>query len=166
MVARDAARPAGEGAGGHHAPAHRQAQEMKITHVTTRALSTPRGQSPRGRAAEPTDKREFVLLRAGTDQSWSASGLTFFGGALTPALRARWTASPAHHRHGPEPGRGHRGESAGAWRAARARAVIFALALSAVDMPAGTFMGKAAAARSAHCWAACATARRRTRAAR
>src|SRR5438128_1331285 len=36
----------------------------------------------------PTDTREFVTLELVTDQGLTGVGLTFFGGALTPALRA------------------------------------------------------------------------------
>ena len=61
---------------------------MKITHVTTRHLRTP-GDNPLvvGLPA-PTDTREFVTLELGTDQGLTGIGLTFFGGALTPALKA------------------------------------------------------------------------------
>ena len=62
---------------------------MKITHVTTRALSTPAGNPLVVGLPEPTDTREFVLLELGTDQGLVGIGLTFFGGALTPAACAR-----------------------------------------------------------------------------
>jgi L-alanine-DL-glutamate epimerase-like enolase superfamily enzyme len=60
---------------------------MKITHVTTRHLRTP-GDNPLvvGLPA-PTDTREFVTLELGTDQGLVGIGVTFFGGALTPALK-------------------------------------------------------------------------------
>jgi L-alanine-DL-glutamate epimerase-like enolase superfamily enzyme len=61
---------------------------MKITHVTTRALSTPADNPLVVGLPAPTDTREFVLLELGTDQGLVGIGLTFFGGALTPALRA------------------------------------------------------------------------------
>lgn len=61
---------------------------MKITHVTTRVLSTP-ADNPLGVGLPaPTDTREFVTLELGTDQGLVGVGLTFFGGALTPALKA------------------------------------------------------------------------------
>ncbi|HJX87400.1 MAG TPA: hypothetical protein VJ277_07570, partial [Gemmatimonadales bacterium] len=61
---------------------------MKITHVTTRVLSTPADNPLVVGLPAPTDTREFVLLELGTDQGLVGIGLTFFGGALTPALRA------------------------------------------------------------------------------
>ena len=61
---------------------------MKISHVTTRVLSTPADNPLVVGLPAPTDTREFVLLELGTDQGLVGIGLTFFGGALTPALRA------------------------------------------------------------------------------
>jgi len=61
---------------------------MKISHVTTRVLSTPADNPLIVGLPAPTDTREFVLLELGTDQGLVGIGLTFFGGALTPALRA------------------------------------------------------------------------------
>src|SRR5687768_13926782 len=61
---------------------------MKITHVTTRVLSTPADNPLVVGLAAPTETREFVTLELGTDQGLVGIGLTFFGGALTPALKA------------------------------------------------------------------------------
>src|SRR6266508_2992668 len=61
---------------------------MKITHVTTRALRTPADNPLVVGLSAPTDTREFVTLELGTDQGAVGLGLTFFGGALTPALSA------------------------------------------------------------------------------
>src|SRR5207244_12308108 len=60
---------------------------MKITHVTTRVLSTPADNPLVVGLHAPTDTREFVLLELGTDQGLTGIGLTFFGAALTPALK-------------------------------------------------------------------------------
>ena len=60
---------------------------MKITHVTTRALRTPADNPLVVGLPAPTDTREFVTLELGTDQGAVGIGLTFFGGALTPALK-------------------------------------------------------------------------------
>ncbi len=60
---------------------------MKITHVTTRVLSTPADNPLVVGLPAPTDTREFVLLELGTDQGLTGIGLTFFGAALTPALK-------------------------------------------------------------------------------
>src|SRR3990172_7255951 len=61
---------------------------MKITHVTTRVLRTPADNPLVVGLPAPTDPREFVTLELGTDQGLIGVGLTFFGGALTPALKA------------------------------------------------------------------------------
>ena len=61
---------------------------MKITHVTTRVLRTPADNPLVIGLPAPTDTREFVTLELGTDQGLVGLGLTFFGGALTPALKA------------------------------------------------------------------------------
>jgi len=61
---------------------------MKITHVTTRILRTPADNPLVVGLPAPTDTREFVTLELGTDQGLTGIGLTFFGGALTPALKA------------------------------------------------------------------------------
>src|SRR5437764_5646009 len=61
---------------------------MKITHVTTRVLRTPADNPLVVGLPAPTDTREFVTLELGTDQGLVGVGLTFFGGSLTPALRA------------------------------------------------------------------------------
>ncbi len=61
---------------------------MKITHVTTRVLRTPADNPLVVGLPAPTDTREFVTVELGTDQGLVGLGLTFFGGALTPALKA------------------------------------------------------------------------------
>src|SRR5207253_9048329 len=60
---------------------------MKITHVTTRVLRTPADNPLVIGLPAPTDTREFVTLELGTDQGLVGVGLTFFGGALTAALK-------------------------------------------------------------------------------
>src|SRR5919109_1433436 len=62
--------------------------KMKITHVTTRVLRTPADNPLVIGLPAPTDTREFVTLALGTDQGLIGVGVTFFGGALTPALKA------------------------------------------------------------------------------
>src|SRR5712692_12087666 len=61
---------------------------MKITHVTTRVLRTPADNPLVVGLPAPTDTREFVTLELGTDQGLVGIGVTFFGGALTPALKS------------------------------------------------------------------------------
>src|SRR5437879_10399560 len=60
---------------------------MKITHVTTRVLRTPADNPLVVCLPAATDTREFVTLELGTDQGLVGVGLTFFGGALTAALK-------------------------------------------------------------------------------
>ena len=61
---------------------------MKVTHVTTRILRMP-ADNPLVVGLPPTtETREFVTLELGTDQGLVGIGITFFGGALTPALRS------------------------------------------------------------------------------
>jgi L-alanine-DL-glutamate epimerase-like enolase superfamily enzyme len=61
---------------------------MKITHATTRVLRTPADNPLVVGLPAPTETREFVTIELGTDQGLVGLGLTFFGGALTPALKA------------------------------------------------------------------------------
>jgi len=61
---------------------------MKITHVTTRVLSTPNDNELIVGLPTPPGSREFVTLELGTDQGLVGIGVTFFGAALTPALKA------------------------------------------------------------------------------
>src|SRR5262249_57305879 len=91
----------------------------------------------------PTDIREFVTLELGTDQGLVGVGLTFFGGALTPALKTAVDAL-AQLVMGDDPTR----VEAIAGKARRAAGSsgprgIFALALSAVDMACWDIKGKA-----------------------
>jgi len=90
---------------------------MKITHVTTRVLRTPADNPLVVGLPAPTDTREFVTLELGTDQGLVGLGLTFFGGALTPALKAAVDTAKCRRAAG---GSGPGG--------------IFTLALSAVDI--------------------------------
>ena len=117
---------------------------MKISHVTTRVLSTPADSPLVVGLPAPADTREFVLLELGTDQGLVGIGLTFFGGALTPALRAA-VDGLARLTVGMDPSQVEA-------IAAKCRRLagssgpggIFSLALSAVDMACWDLMGKAA----------------------
>ena len=116
---------------------------MKITHVTTRALRTP-GDNPLvvGLPA-PTDTREFVTLELGTDQGAVGLGLTFFGGALTPALKTA-VDELARLTIGEDPTQVE-AITAKLRRAAGSSGPggIFTLALSAVDIACWDLKGKA-----------------------
>jgi L-talarate/galactarate dehydratase len=117
---------------------------MRITHVTTRILSTPADNPLVTGLPAPTDTREFVTLELGTDQGLVGIGLTFFGGALTPALRAA-VDGLGRLAMGEDPSQV---ESivAKLRRAAGSSGPggIFSLALSAVDMACWDLRGKAA----------------------
>src|ERR1700675_2911996 len=116
---------------------------MKITHVTTRVLRTPADNPLVVGLPAPTDTREFVTLELETDQGLVGIGLTFFGGALTPALKAAVDAL-AGLIVGDDP------TQVEAIVAKLRRAAggsgpggIFALALSAVDIACWDLKGKA-----------------------
>jgi L-talarate/galactarate dehydratase len=117
---------------------------MKITRARTRVLSTPAdnplvvGLPPRG------DRREFVTLELDTDEGLVGVGLTFFGGALTPALKVA-VDELARRVVGEDPTRVE--AIAATLRAAAGSAGpggIFTLALSAIDIACWDLAGKAA----------------------
>jgi L-alanine-DL-glutamate epimerase-like enolase superfamily enzyme len=117
---------------------------MKITHVTTRVLRTPADNPLVVGLPAPTDTREFVTLELGTDQGLVGLGLTFFGGALTPALRTA-VDELARLAVGEDPTQ----VEAIAARLRRAAGTagpggIFTLALSAVDIACWDLRGQAA----------------------
>jgi L-alanine-DL-glutamate epimerase-like enolase superfamily enzyme len=116
---------------------------MKITHVTTRVLSTPADNPLVVGLPAPTDTREFVTLELGTDQGLVGLGLTFFGGALTPALKAA-VDGLARLTIGEDPTRVE-AIVAKLRRAAGASGPggIFTLALSAIDIACWDLRGKA-----------------------
>src|SRR2546429_9676910 len=116
---------------------------MKITHVTTRILRTPADNPLVVGLPAPTDTREFVTLELGTDQGLTGIGLTFFGGALTPALRV-----PVDGLAGLLVGDGPMQGEAIAAQARRAAGGsgpggLFTLALSAIDIACWDLKGKA-----------------------
>ena len=116
---------------------------MKITHVTTRVLSTPADNPLVVGLPTPTETREFVTLELGTDQGLVGLGLTFFGGALTPALRVAVEAL-AQLTVGEDPARVE-AIVAKLRRAAGSTGPggIFTLALSAIDLACWDLRGKA-----------------------
>jgi L-alanine-DL-glutamate epimerase-like enolase superfamily enzyme len=60
---------------------------MKIESVKTRILQTPADNPLVVGLPEPTATREFVTVEIRTDEGIEGIGITFFGGALTRALR-------------------------------------------------------------------------------
>ena len=117
---------------------------MKITHVTTHVLRTPADNPLVVGLPAPTDTREFVTLELGTDQGLTGVGLTFFGGALTPALRAA-VDGLARLVIGDDPAQTET-IAAKCRRAAGSSGPggIYTLALSALDMACWDLKGKAA----------------------
>ena len=116
---------------------------MKITHATTRVLSTPADNPLVVGLPPPADTREFVLLELGTDDGLEGVGLTFFGAAMTPALRAA-VDNLAEVVTGEDPRR----TEAIAARLRRAAGTsgpggVFTLAMSAIDLACWDIKGKA-----------------------
>ena len=116
---------------------------MKITHVTTRALRTPADNPLVVGLPASADTRDFVTLELGTDQGLIGIGLTFFGGALNPALKVA-VDELARLTVGEDPTKveaitGKLRRAAGS----SGPGGIFTLALSAVDMACWDLKGKA-----------------------
>ncbi|HEX3246061.1 MAG TPA: hypothetical protein VHX16_11710, partial [Chloroflexota bacterium] len=61
---------------------------MRITHATSRVLSVPTASPLIVGVQQPDTRREFVTLELGTDEGLVGVGVTFFGGAIWPALKA------------------------------------------------------------------------------
>ncbi|MBI2291636.1 MAG: mandelate racemase/muconate lactonizing enzyme family protein [Betaproteobacteria bacterium] len=61
---------------------------MKITHIHTQIVRLPADEPLAGGPAVAGATRDFVALQVGTDAGIEGLGVTFFGGALTGALRA------------------------------------------------------------------------------
>src|SRR5213080_1375060 len=118
--------------------------KMKLTPVTPRILRTPADNPLVVGLPAPSDTREFVTLELGTDQGLTGIGLTFFGGALTPALRAA-VEGLAGLLIGDDPAETE-AIAAKARRAAGAAGPggIFTLALSAIDIACWDLKAKAA----------------------
>ncbi|MBI2217353.1 MAG: mandelate racemase/muconate lactonizing enzyme family protein [Candidatus Rokubacteria bacterium] len=116
---------------------------MKITHVATRILSTPADNPLVVGLPAPTETREFVTLELGTDEGLVGVGVTFFGGAITRALRAA-VDDLARLVVGDDPTQVEK--IAGKLRRAAGNSGpggIFTLALSAIDTACWDLRGKA-----------------------
>ncbi len=116
---------------------------MKVNHVSTRLLRTPADNPLVVGIDVGNATREFVALELGTDQGLVGVGLTFFGGALSGALRDAVDAL-ARLTIGEDPTRVE--AVAAKLRAAAGSSGpggIFSLALSAVDMACWDIKGKA-----------------------
>ena len=116
---------------------------MKVSHVTTRLIRTP-ADNPLVVGIDVGDAtRDFVTLELGTDQGLVGVGLTFFGGALSGALRQAVDAL-GRLAIGEDPLRVE-AVAAKLRQAAGSSGPggIFTLALSAVDMALWDLKGKA-----------------------
>ena len=116
---------------------------MKVSHVTTRLVRTPADNPLVIGIDVGSATRDFVTLELGTDQGLVGIGLTFFGGALSGALREAVDAL-ARLVIGEDPLR----VEAVAAKLRQAAGPsgpggIFSLALSAVDMACWDLKGKA-----------------------
>src|SRR3954467_8255266 len=60
---------------------------MKITDIKTQIVKLPGDEPLANGPATPGATRDFVALTIGTDQGIEGIGFTFFGGALTGALK-------------------------------------------------------------------------------
>ena len=116
---------------------------MKITHVTTRVLSFPVHNQLIVGLPAPKETHEFVTLELGTDQGLVGLGVTFFAGALTPALRTA-VDTLARLLVGDDPAQVE-AIAAKLRRAAGGSGPggIFTLALSAIDLACWDLKGKA-----------------------
>ncbi len=116
---------------------------MKITRITTHVLRTPADNPLIVGLPAPTGTREFVTLELLTDEGLVGVGLTFFGGALTKALKAA-VDGLAELVVGDDPSEVEK--IAAKLRAAAGSSGpggIFTLALSAIDTACWDLKGKA-----------------------
>ena len=60
---------------------------MKITHVKSQIVKLPGDEPLADGPATPGSTRDFVTLTIGTDEGVEGIGFSFFGGALTGALK-------------------------------------------------------------------------------
>jgi L-talarate/galactarate dehydratase len=116
---------------------------MKISGFTSHIVTMPADNPLVVGLPERDDTREFVTLELQTDQGLVGQGLTFFGGALTGALKAAVDAF-ADLATGEEPTRVE--AIAAKLRAAAGSAGpggVFSLAMSAIDIACWDLRGKA-----------------------
>jgi L-talarate/galactarate dehydratase len=115
---------------------------MKIASIRTAMVELPADEPLVGAAENPAGKRPFVTLEIVTDDGIEGIGVTFFGGPLTPALRAAVEGLGAL-LIGADPLRPEQVALALRDAAQGAAGGLFTLALSAIDMALWDIKGKA-----------------------
>jgi L-alanine-DL-glutamate epimerase-like enolase superfamily enzyme len=116
---------------------------MKVTRVSTRIISTPADNPLVVGLPTGDETREFITLELSTDEGLVGVGLTFFGGAITRALRSA-VEDLAQLVVGEDPTRVE--AIAARLRAAAGSAGpggVFSLALAAIDIACWDLRGKA-----------------------
>ena len=118
--------------------------DMKITGFRRRSSSSPADNPLVVGLPTRNDTREFVTLELQTDEGLVGVGVTFFGGALTGALKAAVDAlAELSDGRGSDAHGSDRGEAAQAAAGSAGPGGIFSLALSAIDIACWDLRGKA-----------------------
>ncbi|HUC68823.1 MAG TPA: mandelate racemase/muconate lactonizing enzyme family protein [Stellaceae bacterium] len=115
---------------------------MKIASIRTAIVELPADEPLVGAAVNPEGKRPFVTLEIVTDDGIEGIGVTFFGGPLTPALRAAVEGLGAL-LIGADPLRPEQAALTLKEAAQGAAGGLYTLALSAIDMALWDIKGKA-----------------------
>ncbi|MBL8386171.1 MAG: mandelate racemase/muconate lactonizing enzyme family protein [Burkholderiales bacterium] len=116
---------------------------MKITHLASRIVRLPAEEPLAGGPPPFGPTYDFVVLELGTDDGVTGLGLTFFGGALTGALKAAVDALGALAL-GMDPMRPEQvAETLGAAADSAGPGGIFTLAAAAIDIALWDIRGKA-----------------------
>jgi L-alanine-DL-glutamate epimerase-like enolase superfamily enzyme len=140
---------------------------MKITHIKSQIVKLPGDEPLADGPATPGSTRDFVTLTIGTDQGIEGIGFSFFGGALTGALKTAIDAlGGLTCRRRPAQNRGDRRETARRRGPERARAGYSRSHWLRSTSRCGTSRASARSAAVASCSAAFARKCRRTRAVR
>ena len=130
---------------------------MKIERVRSQIVRLPADEPLADGKTIPGATRDIVVVKLATKDGIEGLGVTFFGAALTGALKA--AAARSAHCPGRRSARdrAHRRQAA-ARRQALGPSGIFTLALSAIDTALGTSVARRWGCRSPSCSAAIATA--------
>lgn len=117
---------------------------MKIKSVRTQVVALPADEPLADGKGSPESAREYVLLELGTQEGVQGSGVTGFGGALTPALKGAVDAL-GRLTIGEDPARiEHIHAKLAAAAGSAGPAGIFTLAICAIDLALWDLRGKTA----------------------